>query len=182
MVDCAIRYAVGGICISPELCLCVLPAMQQTEAEVWQSSTHSKLPIFRRSIVLVGPPRVGKTCVRKALAKEAFNPAEESTDGVESCALDTSTWVVRGATSVDGFSRHEQAVARQAAKMVHRSSGEQGEVMEVLQSAVEQAQQAAAERQQAEWQRKKEAEAERMRAEEQRQKEAEAERMRAEEN
>ena len=81
-------------------CVCVLP---QTEAEVWQSSTQSKLPIFRRSIVLVGPPRVGKTCVRKARAKEAFNAVEESTDGIESCALDTSTWVVRGATSVDGF-------------------------------------------------------------------------------
>ena len=157
-----------------------LPAKQQTEAEVWQSSTQSKLPIFRRSIVLVGPPRVGKTCVRKALAKEAFNPAEESTDGVESCALDTSTWVVRGATSVGGFSRHEQAVARQAAKMVHGSNGEQGEVMEVLQNAVEQAQQeqkqAAEKRQRAEEHRKKEAEAEQMRAEEHRKKEAEAER------
>ena len=123
--------------------------------------------------------------MRKALAKEAFNPAEECTDGVESCALDTSTWVVRGATSVDGFSRHEQAVARQAAKMVHGSNGEQREVMEVLQSAVEHAQQeqkqAAEERQQIKKQKQEEAEAERMRAKGQRQKEAEAKRQRRKE-
>ena len=72
-------------------------------------------------MAVIGSGRVGKTCTIKALMGKKFDPHQQSTEGIDTCQIDATTWDLSGG---EAASIVEDALGEQIAGVLQQEDPE----------------------------------------------------------